>query len=244
MSYFQDKVVWITGATSGIGRATAQMFAHGGACIVLIARNAEQLEGTYEEICHMGGHGCMASVDVADRAAVQAMADKALGDYGRVDVLVNNAGTNVRERDIEHLTPEGWDNVVQVNLTGAFNMIHAALPAMRKQQDGLIVNVSSIAGQAVHTFTGAAYTASKFGMTGMSLELAEELWPQGIRMTALHPGEVNTPIMDRRPIPLSAEDRERMLQPQDVAETIRFLAQLDRRASVPQMTLTPTHRRI
>jgi NAD(P)-dependent dehydrogenase (short-subunit alcohol dehydrogenase family) len=96
----------------------------------------------------------------------------------------------------------------------------------------------------VHTFTGAAYTASKFGMTGMSLELAEELWPQGIRMTALHPGEVNTPIMDRRPIPLSAEDRERMLQPQDVAETIRFLAQLDRRASVPQMTLTPTHRRI
>ena len=243
MSVFRDKVVWITGATSGIGRATAQMFAHGGACIVLIARNAAQLEGTYEEICHMGGHGCTAPLDVADRAAVQGMAAKVLGEFGRVDVLVNNAGMNVRERDIEHLTPEGWDDVLRVNLTGAFNMIHAALPAMRKQQDGLIVNVSSIAGQAVHTLTGSAYTASKFGMTGMSLELAEELWPQGIRMTALHPGEVNTPIMDRRPIPLSTEDRERMLQPEDVAETIRFLAQLDSRASVPQMTLTPTHRR-
>ena len=243
MSVFRDKIVWITGANSGIGLAVAQMFARGGAGIVLIARDAQRLQVAYDEVCTLGGHGMVAALDVADRSAVEDMARKALEAYGHVDIVVNSAGLNVFDRAMHQITGAGWDRVIEVNLTGAFNTTMAALPSMRARRDGLIVNVSSVAGIAIHTMTGVAYTASKWGLRGMSLEMAEEEWPNGIRITALHPGEVNTPIMTKRPIPVSDEDLGNMLQATDVAETVRFLALLPSRAAVPELTLMPTVRR-
>ncbi len=243
MSIFREKVVWISGAGTGIGRATAHMFAHEGASVVLFGRRPGPLEGVCQEVCKLGGHGWFASLDVADRAAVEKAGAGALAWLGRVDFLVNNAGLNVRERTLKTLDPEGWDSVIAVNLTGAYNLARAALPAMREQGGGLIVNVSSIAGLRPSALAGAAYTASKHGMVGLSGVINEEEWPHGIRATAICPGEVNTPILAARPVPVPEEEHARMIQPEDVAAAIRFLACLDPRTCVPEMTIMPTHRR-
>jgi len=243
MSIFRDKVVWITGAGTGIGRAAARMFGQEGATVALMGRRADVLEGVYDQVCALGGHGAFYALDVADRARVDAVAAELLERFKRVDVLVNNAGINLRDRKLAVLSGEGWDQVIRINLTGAFNLIHAVLPAMRAQQDGLIVNISSMAGKRVSGLSGAAYAASKHGLTGLNESINVEEGDNGIRATAVCPGEVDTEILLRRPVPLPAEERARLIGPEDVAEAVRFLATLPARTTVPELLLMPTHRR-
>ena len=245
---FRDKVVWVTGAGTGIGRATALMFAAGEARVALFGRRREALEAVLAEAGGLEGGGpdsrCIAEpVDVSDRAALDAATGRVLERLGRVDFLINNAGGNARERSLRQLKPEDWDTIIAVNLTGAYNVVRATLPAMRAQGGGLIVNVSSLAGVKPSALAGAAYSASKHGMNALSGVINEEEWPQGIRATALCPGEVNTPILEKRPVPVPPEKRMRMIQPEDVAATIRFLAELHPRSHVPEMVLMPVHRR-
>ena len=244
MPAFSDKVVWITGAGSGIGRAVARMFAAEGASLVLIGRRADKLKDVLDEVCAGGGRRQILLLDVCRRDAVEAAATGLLERHKRVDVLVNNAGLNVRGRKLAVLTGEDWDRVIQTNLTGAFNMIRAVLPTMRRQQDGLIVNVSSMAGRRVSGIAGTAYTASKHGMNGLSLSVAAEEGGNGIRCTALMPGVVNTDILEKRAVSYSAEERARMVQPEDVAQAVRFLALLPSRSAVPEMQLVPTLPRV
>jgi NADP-dependent 3-hydroxy acid dehydrogenase YdfG len=244
MAQFSDKVVWITGAGSGIGRAVARMFAAGGATLVLIGRRAENLKAVLEEVRAGGGRGEALAIDVCRRTEVEAAAAGLIARYARVDVLVNNAGLNVRGRKLEVLTGEDWDQVIQTNLTGAFNMIHAALPAMRRQQDGLIVNISSMAGKRVSGIAGTAYTASKHGMNGLSLSVSAEEGGNGIRCTALMPGVVNTEILAKRAVSYSAEERAKMIQPEDIAQAVSFLALLPGRSTVLEMTVVPTLPRV
>jgi NADP-dependent 3-hydroxy acid dehydrogenase YdfG len=240
MSEFREKVVWITGAGSGIGRAVALMFAAGGASLVLIGRRADKLKSVYDEVCASGGRGEVLALDVCRREQVEAAAAGLFERHQRVDVLVNNAGLNVRGRKLSALTGEDWDQVIQTNLTGAFNMIHAVLPVMRRQQDGLIINVSSIAAKRISGIAGTAYTASKQGMNGLSLSVSAEEGTNGIRCTALMPGIVNTDILEKRPVTYSAEERARMAQPEDIAQAVRFLALLPSRSTVPEMEVVPT----
>jgi len=243
MSEFRDKVVWITGGGTGIGREVARMFAAGGAIPVLIGRRGDKLKEVLDEVCAKGGRGEMQVLDVCRRAEVDAAAAALIERHGRVDVLVNNAGLNVRGRKLAVLTGEDWDQVMLTNLTGAFNMIHAVLPVMRRQQDGLIVNVSSMAAKRVSGVAGTAYTASKHGMNGLSLSVAAEEGVNGIRCTALMPGTVNTEILAKRAVTYSEAERARMIQAEDVALAVRFLALLPARSSVPEMTLVPTQPR-
>lgn len=240
---FADKVVWITGAGTGIGQAAARMFAAGGATMALLGRRPEPLREMAEEAGGLGGRAVAEPVDVADREAVDAAAGRLLESLGRVDILVNNAGLNIPQRRLDVLEPEDWDTVIHVNLTGAYNMVRAVLPPMRAQGGGLIVNVSSMAGKRATGVSGAAYVASKHGMNGLSLEINEEEWPNGIRSTALCPGEVNTPILQRRPVKIDEAEYERMIQPEDMAAAIRFLAELHPRSVVPEMLMLPVHRR-
>jgi NADP-dependent 3-hydroxy acid dehydrogenase YdfG len=240
---FAGKVVWITGAGTGIGRAAAHLFAEEGARVALLGRRAEVLEAVLAEVRQRGAEGAAVPLDVAQRPAVQAAAQRLLKQWGRVDVLVNNAGLNIPERRLAVLKPEDWDQVIAINLTGAFNMIYAVLPPMRAQGDGLIVNISSMAGKQASGLSGTAYAASKHGMNGLNASINTEEWRHGIRATVICPGEVNTEILDKRPVPVEQADRERMVGPEDIAEAIRFVAALPARATVTEMLVVPTHKR-
>src|SRR5207244_6960062 len=160
--------------------------------------------------------------------------------WGPVDVLVNNAGVNIKQRTLRELTPQTWQLLLRANLDGAFYCIHAVLPAMLERRDGLIINISSIAGKRASPLGGAAYAASKFGMSALGLCLAAEEKDSGIRVSTIYPGEVDTPILEVRPQPVTPEQRSRILQPEDVAAAVRFVATLPPNVSVPELVIKPT----
>src|SRR6185503_20904492 len=143
-----------------------------------------------------------------------------------LDILVNNAGVNILRRSVKELDAAGADQVLDGNLSNAFYCVIAALPMMRAQKDGILIHTASMAGRTIGPLSGAAYAAAKHGVVAMSHSINCEEFVNGIRSTAVCPGEVATPILDQRPVPVSAEDRARMLQPEDVGDLIRYIAQL------------------
>ena len=241
MTAFAGKVVWMTGAGTGIGKAGALMFAQEGAAVALIGRRRDKLDEVAAEIQAIGGTAAVEALDVADRKKVGEAGARLLKRLGRVDILVNNAGLNVVNRRLNELTAEDWDYILAVNLTGAFNMVQAVMPTMRNQKDGLIINIASTAAKRVSGVAGIAYSASKFGMLGMSLSLTQEAWKFGIRACCLCPDDVNTPIMARRKVKYPPEVLEQFIQPEDLAETMRFVALMPRRTSIPEMLIYPTN---
>ncbi len=238
------QVAWITGAGSGIGLAGAQALAQAGAVVVLSGRRAELLALEADKINAAGGQAEVAVLDVADAAAVQAVAAGILARHGRIDILLNSAGLNTPNRFWKNQTVDGWRTVIGANLDGTFHTVHAVLPAMRAQQGGLVINVSSWAGVYHPKLTGAAYNGSKHAVTALTETINMEECGNGIRACAICPAEVATPIMDRRPVPPSAQDRARMLQPEDLGATIRFIAELPPHACINQLIISPTYNRM
>ena len=238
------QVAWITGAGSGIGLAGAQALAQAGAVVVLSGRRAELLTLEADQINAAGGQAEVAVLDVADAAAVQAVAAGILARHGRIDILLNSAGLNTPNRFWKNQTVDGWRTVIGANLDGTFHTVHAVLPAMRAQQGGLVINVSSWAGVHHPKLTGAAYNGSKHAVTALTETINMEECGNGIRACAICPAEVATPIMDRRPVPPSAQDRARMLQPEDLGATIRFIAELPPHACINQLIISPTYNRM
>ena len=242
MALFAGKVVWMTGAGTGIGRAGALMFAEEGAAVALMGRRREKLDEVAAAIAAKRGKAVVAPLDVGDRGAVDRTAQRLVAELGRVDILVNNAGLNVAGtgRRMENLTPEDWDMVLRVNLTGQYNMFRAVFEPMRAQKEGLIINVISTAAKNPSGVSGMAYQSAKFGMMGFGVSLNKEAWKFGIRTCNIFPDETNTDIMLKRPVKYSAEDLARILQPEDLAQAMRFVAALHPRASVHDLTLYPT----
>src|SRR3954447_5924308 len=198
----EGKVVLVTGGGSGVGAAIARQFAQAGAQVLVVGRRAEQLQATCDAIT--GGPAVRPAVaDVADRAQVTALVGQIVSEFGRLDMLINNAGVNTPERRLEQLSDESWDYLMTVNATGAFNMIQAVLPQMRAQGDGLIINISSISGRRASTLAGAAYSASKHALNALSKVVSQEEEQRGIRSTIISPGDINTPLLDKRPVPVS-----------------------------------------
>ena len=236
----EGKSAIVTGGGSGIGRAIAESFAREGAAVVTVGRNAEKLEAARQEAGAAAGRILPRALDVSDRAAVHDMVEWAEGELGKIDILVNNAGTNVPRRSLSELSADDFEKMVNINLNGAFYCVYEVLPKMRARWDGLIINVSSVAGVRASVIGGAGYTASKFGMAGLSLTIGLEEAENGIRSCLICPGEVNTPILEDRPVIPDAEARTRMLQPQDLAQAALFVATLHPRACVPEMIITPT----
>ena len=239
----QGKVAWITGAGSGIGRAGALELAEAGASIVLSGRRTAQLEEVAAAIKSAGGQAETLPLDVADREAVARAGAAILERHGRVDVLVNSAGINLPTRFWKTLTPESFQQIVGVNLNGALYCIHAVLPAMRAQKDGLVINVSSWAGRFETYMTGPAYNASKHAMAALTMSLNDEECVNGIRACVVYPGEVATPILKNRPKPPSPEEIARMLQPEDLGRTIRFIAEMPPRVCINEVLISPTWNR-
>lgn len=244
MSTLKGKIAWITGAGSGIGLAGAQALAKAGTTVVMSGRRKEVLVLEAEKIRIQGGAAEVEALDVSDAKAVRKVADAILARHGRIDILVNSAGLNTPNRYWKNQTVEGWNEVVGINLDGSFYAIHAVLPAMRAKKDGLIINVSSWAGIFHPKLTGAAYNGSKHGVTAMTETINMEECENGIRACAICPAEVATPIMDRRPVPPSAQDRARMLQPEDMGSTIRFIAEMPAHVCINQMIISPTWNRM
>ncbi len=244
MSELSQKVVWVTGAGSGIGLAGAKSLAEAGATVVMSGRRKEVLEPEAEKMRIRGFKVDIEPLDVADKTAVETAAKNILSRHGTIDILLNSAGMNVPHRYWKNQTPAGWDEVIRTNLDGSFYTTHAVLPGMRKRKDGLVINISSWAG-AYHTkLTGAAYNASKHAVIAMTETINMEEATNGIRACAICPAEVATPIMDRRPVPPSAEDRAKMLQSEDLGATILFVAQLPARACINQLIISPTWNRM
>ena len=236
----EDKCAIVTGGGSGIGRAIAESFAREGARVVTVGRKAEKLEAARQAAGTAAGRILPRAVDVSDRAAVHDMVEWAEGELGKIDILVNNAGTNVPHRSLPELSVDDFEKMVNINLNGTFYCAYEVLPKMRARRDGLIINVSSVAGVRASVIGGAGYTASKFGMAGLSLSIGLEEGENGIRSCLICPGEVNTPILEDRPVIPDAEARALMLQPEDLAHAALFVATLHPRATVPEMIVTPT----
>lgn len=236
-----DKTALITGGGTGIGWAIAKAFALAGARVGIAGRRMEKLNEAAQSIHDQTEHPITChTVDVADRASVTQLVDWMTKQLGRIDVLVNSAGINVPKRSMVEMQPDDWDRVMQINATGAYNCIHAVLPQMRARQDGLIINISSIAGKRAAALGGVAYCASKFAMTALGTAVGNELAEEGIRVTNVYPGEVETPILENRPTPVTAEHRARILQPEDFADLGVAIAALPPRANVPEIIVKPT----
>lgn len=237
------KIAWVTGAGTGIGRAGAVALAEAGAIVVLSGRRVPELEAVAARIREAGGAADVAPLDIADRPAVDAVVDGIVKRHGRLDIMINSAGLNIPKRRWRDITPEGWNTVIDVDLNGAFNVSHAALLVMRRQRDGLIVNVSSMASQRIGGVSGVAYTTAKHALNAMNESINHENCHLGIRACALCPGEVATEILEKRPIPVSAEDRARMVQEDDVGRTIRFIAEMPPHVCLNEIHITPTWNR-
>jgi NADP-dependent 3-hydroxy acid dehydrogenase YdfG len=221
------RVAVVVGASSGIGAATARAFADAGALVHAAARRRPSL-----------GDGIIGhELDVVDRAGVEAFA-KGLSSDGPIHALIVAAGMNLRDRSLDRLTPEGWDKLIAVNLTGAFNVVHAFLGALRQTRGDAIL-IGSVSGSWPDV-SGSAYQAAKAGLLAFARGAGLEEHSRGVRFTTVLPGVVDTAILDSRPEPPSAELRAHMLQPEDVAAACLFAATLPPRAHVPELTILPT----
>jgi NADP-dependent 3-hydroxy acid dehydrogenase YdfG len=243
MAKLAGKVAWVTGAGSGIGEAAALALAGEGAEIVLTGRRRDALEAVAGRIRDAGGTAHVQPADVTDAAAVQAVGRFITETLGRLDVLVNNAGANITERDWGQLTPEGADAVIHANLSSAFYCVTAALPLMRAQHDGVMIHTASMAGRFISLLSGPAYTAAKHGVVAMSHAINMAECANGIRSCALCPGEVATPILAKRPIPVPPEEQARMVQSEDCGDLIRYIACLPPHVCINEVLITPTWNR-
>ena len=239
MEMLSGKIAIIAGASSGMGAATAQLFAAQGATVVLGARSAGALEKLAGEINAAGGKALAVPTDATDRAAALSLVDAAVEHYGRVDTLINSVGTNLKQRALTVLDPADWDMMLSVNLSAAYNLTRAVLPQMRSQGQGLIVHFSSGAVQKPDV-SGVAYQATKHGVAGLAYGTMEEEKENGIRVTVIFPGLCNTPLVEKRPTPTPPEVLAKALEPEDVARAALLVASLPPRAYVPDMRLLPS----
>ncbi len=238
----KGKVVWITGGGSGIGLAGGIELARSGAHVVISGRSAETLKKAEKEI-KAAGSGESIALDVADQQEVAKGAAEIARRHGRVDILINSAGINHPKRNFRNVSIDGWNQIVAINLSGMFYCVQAVLPGMRERKAGLIINVSSWAGRYASTLTGPGYNATKHAVVALTESINMEECMHGIRATSILPGEVATPILEKRPVPPPPEERARMLQADDLGKTILFIASLPPRACVNELIISPTWNR-
>jgi len=240
----EGKVAWITGGGSGIGLAGAIELVKAGARVVISGRTEKTTREAEKQLRALGdAEGTL--LDVADKKAVAATAAGIEKRHGRIDILVTSAGTNIGggRRNLKNLSLEGWDEVVAINLNGLFYCCHAVIPGMRARKDGLIINISSWAGRYASVLTGPAYNATKRAVIAVTESINMEECANGIRATSILPGEVATPILEKRPVPPSKEERARMAQPEDFGKAILFVATMPARSCVNELVIAPTWNR-
>ncbi len=239
----EGKVCIVTGGGSGIGRAAVLKMAAAGARVAVVGRTASKNDAVVAEVKAAGGVARPFAVDVADFEAVQAMARAVLADWGRIDVLVNNAGHSSSHRRLLSTTPDEIRAVIDSNLIGSIYCSKAVVPSMLEAKQGTIVNVASLAGTNANLLAGMIYGAVKAAVINFNAYLNAEFRNSGIRAGVVIPGEVDTPIMDKRPTPPDAGARQSMVPAGDVADAIMLIATADPRTTIPELVIRPTFQR-
>lgn len=232
----QAQVALVTGAGRGIGAAIARTLAALGATVVLCGRTRSALESTGKTIVEAQGQAEVVPCDVADLRSVEAAAKHVDQAFGRIDVLVNNAGIGGFGGPLHQLPPDGWDQILNTNLRGVYYMIRSFAPAMIRARAGHIINISSLAGKNALP-NGAAYAASKWGLNGLTYSVAEELRGHNIRVSVICPGSVDTELS-----PHIGKDPAKMLQPDDVAHAVKMLVTQAPQSFVSEILLRPTQK--
>ncbi|HTW29324.1 MAG TPA: SDR family oxidoreductase [Acetobacteraceae bacterium] len=240
MTVLAGKVVWVTGAGSGIGRAIAIAFAREGAQVALTGRGHAPLEETASMVQEAGGTVMIAPADLAVAEDITGAHATIAGGLGDPDILVNNAGTNTSRRHWHELDTEAVARVIDVNLKAIALCTLAVLPAMRRRGGGTVIHVSSLAGVSYNPVSGPIYIAAKTAVRALSNTINAEHGIHGIRSVCINPGETATAILNTRANPPSAEERAIMVQPEDIAAAAIFATLLPTRTCIAEMTIVPT----
>ena len=246
----EGRVAIITGSSRGIGADMARYLARAGVAVVVAARSETEpdprLPGTIHsvvaEIEEAGGRALAVRTNARELDDLDALVERTMEEFGRIDILINNAALS-GGGGLNRLKRNHLELFWEVDLRAPIILCQLVIPHMREAGGGLIVNISSLAGIAIHPLAGVAYTASKHGMTALSHHVNEEQWRHGIRACAICPGEVDTPILDARSVELTPEERARMSRPEDVAAAVRMVALMPPRTTIGQLTIFPTRRR-
>lgn len=240
MGALDGRVAIMTGGGSGIGRAAALMLAAEGAQVVVAGRRKAPVEEVATEIGRAGGRAVARVCDVEKAAEARGLAEWTVAQCGRVDILVNNAGHSSRARNVRWVGQEEWDSVLAVNLTGVYALTQAVLPSMIERGGGTIITVSSLAALKPGLIGGAPYGAAKAGVRNLMGHVHTVLRDKGIRATTIMPAEVDTPILDNRPLRPDAQARATMMQAEDVARAILLCATLPPRTVIEEIVMSPT----
>ncbi|MDP1675382.1 MAG: SDR family NAD(P)-dependent oxidoreductase [Bacteroidota bacterium] len=228
----KNSVAIITGASKGIGRAVAIALSKEGVNVVLAARSTELLLMVQKEIAENGGKAISIATDVTSENAVQNLIIETQKKFGKIDILINNAGVGIFSNVIDLKTQE-YEAMMDVNLKGVFLCSRAVLPAMIKQKKGEIINIASLAGK--NSFAGGSvYSATKWGLIGFSRSLMLEVREYNIRVVTISPGSVNTHFADKE------KNESQIIQPEDVAETVLFALTMPNRVNVSEIDIRPT----
>ena len=233
-----NKTCVVTGAGSGVGRAVALKLARQGWRMALIGRRLEVLRETADLAGPDSGSLCY-PCNIGDATAVAAVGDRILADFGTVEVLVNSAGTNVPQRSLEVLSLADYHAMIDANLNGAYYCVQAFLPDMRTRGSGTIVNVVSDAGKLASPKAGPGYVMSKFGLAGLTQSINAEERARGVRACAIFPGDIDTPLLSKRPQPPEPAARARMMRAEDVANCVLFCIGLPANVIVEEMLVRP-----
>lgn len=230
-----DKNAVVTGAGSGAGAAIARALAAEGWRVALVGRRRPPLELVATDAPGAAVYPC----DVGRADDVAAMGAQVLRDFGSVQVLVNAAGTNVPQRALEVLSLPDYHAIVDANLHGAYYCVQAFLPQMRTRGAGTIVNIVSEAGKVASSKSGPAYVMSKFGLAGLTQSINAEERGRGVRACAIFAGDIDTPLLDKRPSPPDAAARAKMMRSEDIAQCVLLAINLPPRAVLEELTVRP-----
>jgi NAD(P)-dependent dehydrogenase (short-subunit alcohol dehydrogenase family) len=243
MRRLEGRVAMVTGSASGIGLATVERLSSEGAVAVVSDVQDDAGERAAAAIRDGGGEAMYVHLDVTDEEGWRSAVEQVVAERGRLDILVNNAGLNIVKRSWRQLEESGADEILHGNLSSAFYCVIAALPIMRAQKDGVLIHTASWAGRFISPMSGPAYTAAKHGVVAMSHSINGEECMNGIRSSVVCPAEVATPILDKRPVPVSAEERARMLQSEDLGDLICYIATLPPHVCLNEVLISPTWNR-
>jgi len=234
-----NKTAVVTGAGSGVGQAVALVLAKQGWRVAIVGRRAETLKETVERAGADKDKLFVFAYDIGRNDAVTKLGQEVLARFGSVEALVNAAGTNAPKRALEVLSLEDYHAMIDTNLNGAYYITQAFLPAMRARKSGTIVHIVSDAGKQASPKAGPAYVMSKFGLAGLTQSINAEERANGIRACAIFPGDIDTPLLDKRPSPPPAEARAKMMRAEDIAECVMLAINLPSRAVVEELIIRP-----